>query len=190
VANTQYSIQVIKTITRRGDPLQTWSNRYHFDGGAPADEAAWTALADALVAIERACYSTNVQVIKARGYPPGTTAVAVFNKTYALAGTASSVGGGYATSDSAAVLRQATTKLSRKNHTVYCMSYFHGAMVANATSPDTLLPSQKTAIESFGNVWVSGLTVGARTYKRTTPDGALVTGAHCDVWVGHRDFPH
>jgi hypothetical protein len=92
--------------------------------------------------------------------------------------------------DCAAILRQATTKLNALNRRVYVFSYFHKALTRTSLDyPDELDGGQFTNIESFGNSLVSGLTLGARTYKRTTPDGHLVTGASCNNWIGHRDFP-
>jgi hypothetical protein len=88
------------------------------------------------------------------------------------------------------VLRQATTKKSTKNHTVYCFSYFHLAMyLLTGSLADTLLTAQRTNITNFGNSLVAGVTIAGRTYKRTTPDGHLVTGAATEAFVGHRDFP-
>jgi hypothetical protein len=84
----------------------------------------------------------------------------------------------------------ATTKRSTKNHVVYVFSYFHGCRFdPTAGDPDTLWSSQKTVIDTYMNAWLNGITVGARTYKRTTPDGHLTTGRLTDQFIGHRDFP-
>jgi hypothetical protein len=92
--------------------------------------------------------------------------------------------------DAALVLRQATTKKSTKNHTVYCFSYFHGVLGdLSLGSPDTALSSQTAAVLALGQAWNNGFTAGGRTYKRTTPDGHAVTGAAVDPFIGHRDFP-
>ena len=52
------SIKVVKsTLWRTGARL--WSNRYHFDGGLPADTAAWTTLSDAIVTDEKDCLQST-----------------------------------------------------------------------------------------------------------------------------------
>jgi hypothetical protein len=185
MAKTQYSLRVVKQFTYRG-ALQEFSNRYHFDGGEPTD---WTSLFDAVTALEKNIFTTDVTIVAAHGYGPANDAP-LANKSYALAGTLSTSGSSAAPGDCALVLRQATTKLSTKHHVVYVFSYFHGVRIVNsATDGDTPLTSQKNAVKALGDAWLAGITGGARTYKRTTPDGALVTGALAEPYIGHRDFP-
>jgi hypothetical protein len=189
MATTQYSIRVVKTFPYRGDPVKQFSNRYYFDGGAPADSTAWHDLMDAVVAAEKAIYLSAVHIVDAFGYGP-TSDVAVASKSYTQAGTLTASGASNTPGDCASVLRMATTKMSVKNHPVYVFSYFHEALYLGSSSDaDTLHASQKTAIETYGSAWLAGITVGARTYKRTTPDGHATTGRFVDGFITHRDFP-
>jgi hypothetical protein len=83
----------------------------------------------------------------------------------------------------------ATTKMSTKNHVVYVFSYYHGVLQANsAATGDTPIASQLSNVQDMGDQLHNGITVGARTYKRTTPDGHATTGATAEPWIGHRDF--
>jgi len=92
--------------------------------------------------------------------------------------------------DCALLLRQATTKRSTKNHVVFCFTYVHGVLQTNsATNGDPAISAQTTPLQAFGDAWNTGITVGGRTYKRTTPDGHVVTGALANPTITHRDFP-
>lgn len=189
MATTQHSLRVVKTFPYRGDPIKEFSNRYFFDGGAPADATAWHDLMDAVVNVEKIVYPTSVTITTCFGYAPGSE-VAIASKAYTQAGTHIESGASVMPGDCAAVMRMATTKRSTKNHTVYVFSYFHSAeRNTSSGDTDTLAAGQKTAIETYGSGWLNGFTVGARTYKRTTPDGHATTGRLVDQWIGHRDFP-
>jgi hypothetical protein len=188
MAASQYRVKIVKEFTYRGATKQ-FSNSYYFNGGAPADDTEWDAIFDAVVTAEKAIYLSTTVIVAAHGYGP-TSDVALANKAYTTAGTGGFTGNSRVPGDCAAVLRQATTKMSTKNHVVYVFSYFHS--VFNATSPgdgDTLLAAQKTAITNYAAAWRTGLTAGSRTIKRTTPTGELVTGELVDPYIGHRDFP-
>jgi hypothetical protein len=184
VATTQHSVKIVKSFTFRG-AAKEFTNRYYFDGALPSD---WPALFDAVTAAEKAIHGNFITIIGAHGYGPSSE-VALANATYSLSGTLALTGASRTPGECAAIVRLATTKMSVKNHVVYVMSYYHGACYATAGGDaDALLTGQFNAINTYAAAWQTGITVGARTYKRTTPDGHLTTGHATQAVIGHRDF--
>lgn len=183
------SLRITKTLPWRGT-TRTWSNRYYFDNGSPADQTKWTALADAIVLAEKAIWhsTSGVQITGAYGYDAGSD-VAVFTKIYATAATGAWTAGTMMPGEVAALIRYSTAQRSTKNHPIYLFNYVHGVESVNSGSRDTLQANQRTAMGTYATAWVSGFSDGAVTHHRCGPQGHVATGQLVATYLTHRDFP-
>lgn len=186
MAATVPSIKIRKTFPFKGT-VHTWSNRYYFTGGTPSSSANWHTFQDAIVANESTIFKSDVTIIEAIGYEPGSD-VPVASKSYSTSGVCAAAGL-RTPGECVALVRYATSKRSTKNHPVFVFSYYHNVL-RNSTegSQDLISAAHKTAYESFAANWVSGITAGGVTAKRSTPDGHTVTGYLVEQYITHRDF--
>lgn len=122
------------------------------------------------------------------GYDAGSE-VPVFSKSYATAVTGSFGASVAAPGDAAALVRYSTAQRSVKNHPIYLFNYYHQAMAATAGPVDTLIAAQRTAIQTYAALWVSGFSDGTVTHHRCGPQGHVATGVFVDTFIRHRDFP-
>jgi hypothetical protein len=184
------SLKVTKSFTYRGVTRQ-FSNRYHFNGGVPADAAHWTTFSDAVVTAEKAIFAPAVTIVKTTGYLAGSE-VPVFTKTYSTAGTLSTGTCTIAPGDVAALIRYATTARTSKNHPIYLFNYYHGAytLAGGGGNQDSLCTAQATAMGTYAGVWIgAGFSDGTNSYVRAGPNGATAVGQLVEALVTHRDLP-
>jgi hypothetical protein len=184
------SVKIQKHFTAKGVTWE-WSNRYHFNGGTPADPSHWNTLFDNIVAAEKLCLGTNQTIDLAVGYNAGSDEP-IASKTYSTAGTFALAGSDvWMPRDSAYLMKWSTTARTSKNHPIYLFNYFHSCRRNASGDINEIQTTQISAYNTYCSAWVSGFSDGSITAVRAGPNGA--TGAavlrSSPVYATHRDFP-
>lgn len=184
------SVQVrISTDYKAGSRI--WSNRFHFNGGTPADATHWHTLMDAITAAYKPALRTDSTIVEAIGYAAGSD-VPVASKVYSLAGTLTPAANFIACPlEACALVRWSTAAKTTKNHPIYLFSYVHGVYIYDVPpNHETLDANQKSALATFASDWISGFSDGSITAVRASPQGAVATGSIVEEYITHHDFPY
>lgn len=184
---TQDSIRITKSFTYRGS-AKTWSNRYYLRDALVG--SARTQAVDAVVNAEKAILPSFTTIVRGEYLVAGSD-VPVVDNTYTTTGTFVTTGLDPTPGDCATIIRYATTQKSKKNHPIFLFNYYHNAFYDPAVSADTVAASLVTAMNTYGQLWVSGLTYGggAGVIVRSGPRGAVAQSRIVEPSISHRDFP-
>lgn len=177
------SLIVIKSFPYRGSG-EEWSNRYHFDGGAPEDETKWLALDVAVRAAEKLILLNNCTIVRSIGYAEDDTP-AVFERTASTVGTINPIADHLAPGDCCTWIRYTTARRDARGHPVYLRNYYHNAYYEGANA-DLPTASLLTAMGTYASSWVAGFSDGTVTHKRTGPDSLGATGHSVSPWISRR----
>lgn len=162
-------ITLVKKFSYRGDANEEFSNQYWLSGSIPSDDTAWTTLIDALCTAEKACYTSEVSIVRAYGYDSDAdNAASVVQKDYSLspiAGTLTVSSAARVPGDVAGWIRWKTSRLNTKGKPIFLRKYMHGVWMSNTSGGDTLNATQKTAFETFGTKLMDGTFSGSRTLR-------------------------
>jgi hypothetical protein len=168
------SLTIVKTMPYRGSN-EEWTNTYHFDGGDPANDAEWKALADAVIAEEKAIYLSDTVIVRALGHNAGSSVHAwAYDYEAAseeVAGTLVKGTREVRSGDTAAWVRWSTTQLTLKGKPIYLRSYFHRGLAPDGGEGDALETNYKAALQAYGDAWLDIL--GDDSRHRAGPNGAV-----------------
>lgn len=181
------SLKVTMSMVYRGG-TRTFSNRYFFNGGTPADDTHWTTLSDAVVTAQHLCMLDSATIISTTGYVAGSE-LPVFTKAYSTAGlTPHDTGRQEATGDSCALVKFTTDQRSTRNHPIYLFKYFKPVASPTGGPGDTLESGEKTNIETYMSAWIAGFSDGTNTLTLAGPRGAAALTRIVSGFIHHRDF--
>lgn len=159
------SIVITKSMLYRGVAEQ-WSNKYHFSGPTPANDAAWKALGQAIWAQEAGFLNATVSIVGITGYEAGVAAAkstVLHADSNFFPTTGQAAVGTQAPGDAAMWVRWATPARNSKGKPIYLRKYFHGF---NVTPPDTIQATTKANAVTYAGKMTDG----------TLPNGVKLCG--------------
>lgn len=181
------SIKIVKTGSYKGG-TRTWSNRYHFTGGVPADLSHWTTFAGNIATAEKLALTEDATFIEAVAYLAGSD-LPLWTISLSGNGSVSGTGGNAMPLEVCGLLRWGTAARTSKNHPIYLFSYMHDVFGAQSGPHEQLSSAVHTALGTYAAAWLSGFSDGTNTYVRAGPNGASAVSSTAETYMTHRDFP-
>lgn len=181
------SITLVKRFTYR-DTLEEFSNTYHFNGTIPLNDAAWLALADAMILAEKPTVQASVSWVRAYGYEPGNEH-SIWQHSYdgppstAQVGTMALGTQRDVPGDIAVTVRWYTGQINSRGKKIYCRKYLHGA-VAHISDIDEVGAQQKTAMQTWAAKLIDGTLPGS--FKYCGPQGATLSSPSVNAYLTTR----
>ena len=182
-------LTMTKSFTYR-DARELWSNIYHLDSEPPSS-SDWTALFNAVWALEGAFLPADTQIESGTGHTPGTPPVLVWEIDAPPTGAGGAQGqwipGGaeYATpGDTAMWVRWTTDLKNKRGKPIYLRNYYHGAY--SWSDKDEVASNQRPPLLALGLAWQNGVQANGRTYRRTGPNHGTPQAHDASVYLTTR----
>lgn len=181
------SITLVKRFTYR-DKEEEWSNTYHFDATTPTTDAEWRALAIALHASEKQCYTSDHVLVRAYGYVAGQE-TSVYQGDFTIgegalaAGTLTVGGTGTKFAGDQAYWLRGRIGVSSTGKKVYVRKYFHGGVSLTA-DPDEMPVQVTNAANAHAATLLGGTLPGGFVWQG--PQGQTVVEPLCGRYVTTR----
>lgn len=172
-------ITLVKQFTYRDVPTEQWSNTYWLSGPTGLSTAAWDALFDQLIALERNVYSSSSSVVRALGYAssdPHTAAQHI--KDYPVGTLAGSLADGTGhpySGDQAGFIFWKTSVKNKRGKWIYLRKYLHDGFESLADR-DKLSTATAAAYTLFAQQLGGGSFLGGRHIVGPNLDYGILTG--------------
>lgn len=166
---------------------EEWSQKYHFTGDHPSDDAGWIALIGALLPLIQVINTDRVTLIRAYGYnttDPGHAADYVYecaDHGGVLVGDQNTSIADVAPGDAASWVRWKTGRTNTHGKPIYLRKYFHSVILSGESddNQDSLDATYKTNLAAFGATVLasSGAWPGLAGPDGVAPPGPIVASS-------------
>jgi hypothetical protein len=168
---------------------KTWSTRFHFSGGVPANLTDWTSLMNDIKGGLQPGICDTSTIVSADCLVAGTD-VPLHTINIGTAGTFPVSGNLPVPLHMCALVRWSTDARTSKNHPIYLFNYLHATARKSGSNIEHVDDNLKSNVNTYlCNAFTSGFTVAGVTYRRAGPNGAVALDGHVEDFLSHRDFP-
>jgi hypothetical protein len=181
------AIVMVQSFSYRDQP-EEFSNKYHFAGPAPGDDASWLALANSLRTALTPCFTSGVTFHRAYGYTDGDNP-SVWGHDWEIpgpppVGSMPTPSDGYQPpGDTAAFIRWPTAKRNSRGKMVYARKYFH-SVYGLSGDHDHVSYTQAVLLDAFAAKCIDGSI--SSVFHLCLPDGTPAQSGGTQPWLTTR----